>query len=125
MAGLRKRVDRHLRVLRSCPFAERKGYDPMLEITQLRCNENIVTRMPTALRAAVERAAPSYKISEYVRRALLAQLRADGALARDSADIAAIVASEEQGPRDDGQFANPAGRLSPERGGAAQLRVLF
>jgi hypothetical protein len=57
--------------------------------------------------------------SDYGRRAILRQL------ARDSADIAAIVASEERGPRDYGQFANPAGRLSPERGGAAQLRVLF
>jgi hypothetical protein len=51
----------------------------MSEITQSpRCNDYIVTRMPSALRAAVERAAPNCKISEYVRRALLAQLRRDG-----------------------------------------------
>jgi hypothetical protein len=51
----------------------------MSEITQSpRCNDYIVTRMPTALRAAVERAAPNYKISQYVREALIAQLRHDG-----------------------------------------------
>jgi hypothetical protein len=51
----------------------------MPEIAQsLRHNDYIVARMPSALREAVERAAPNYKISEYVRQALVAQLRRDG-----------------------------------------------
>jgi hypothetical protein len=44
------------------------------EITQPRCGDY---RMPAALRAAVQRASPN-RLSEYVRGALVAQLRRDG-----------------------------------------------
>ena len=47
------------------------------EISQPRCDDYIVARMPAALRAAVQRASPN-RLSEYVRRALVAQLRCDG-----------------------------------------------
>jgi hypothetical protein len=49
----------------------------MSENTQPRCGDYIVARMPAALRAAVQRASPN-RLSEYVRRARVAQLRRDG-----------------------------------------------
>jgi hypothetical protein len=42
-----------------------------------RCDDYIIARMPAALRRAVKQASAN-KISEYTRRALLAQLLADG-----------------------------------------------
>jgi len=78
MDGLRKRGVQYLG-LRSCPFgARQKGTTAMSsEISQPRCGDYIVARMPAALRAAVQRASPN-RLSEYVRRALVAQLRRDG-----------------------------------------------
>ena len=47
------------------------------ENTQPRCGDYIVAKMPAALRAAVQRASPN-RLSQYVRSALIAQLRRDG-----------------------------------------------